>query len=105
FATRQDGSLVSWGGAPNTAGLSNVTRINANAGYGLAITRWPAITRHPGSNRVYMGESVTLSADVKGAGPFGYQWRKNGNPVTGANQKTLTLNNVQFYDAGNYTLV
>lgn len=105
LAMRQDGSLVSWGGAPNTAGFSNVTRINANGGYGLVITRWPAITRHPGSNRVYVGESVTLDAEVKGAGPFAYQWRKDGSAIAGATQRRLTLSNVQFADAGKYTLV
>ena len=44
-------------------------------------------------------QSDTLSTQTAGS----YQWYKNGNPIIGANQQTLTINQVQ--DAGASFLV
>ena len=54
-------------------------------------------------------DTVLVSVEARAGAPLNYQWRLNGedidpedNPT--ANQPTLVLNNVQFSDAGNYSV-
>src|SRR4051794_17249546 len=49
---------------------------------------------------VLVGTNVTLGTTMPGGVQF--QWRKNGNAIPGATDKTLTLMNVQPSDAGFY---
>ncbi len=67
--------------------------------------RAPFFISLPGSRTVYRGESVTLSGLANGSGPLGYQWRKNGTPLSGATNATYTLSSVQAADVANYDLV
>jgi hypothetical protein len=50
------------------------------------------------------GVRVTLSAVFDSALPASYQWAKDGNPINGATQTTLTIASVTSSDAGQYTL-
>ncbi len=60
------------------------------------------LTTLPQSQTVNVGANVTFSVAVAGAS-VSYQWKKNGAAISGATAATLTLNNAQFADAGNYT--
>lgn len=55
------------------------------------------------------GSSVTFYAAFGSATPLTYQWRKDTGsgpvPISGATSPTLTLNNLQFSDAGSYSLL
>jgi hypothetical protein len=70
----------------------------------------PVITAQPrpATMRVPVGGSVILPVAARGPQVLSYEWRKNDTAVTGnasATTPTLTLNNLQSGDSGNYTVV
>src|SRR5262249_11793673 len=65
----------------------------------------PVITGQPGNQSVIAGGTAHFSVTASGSAPLRYQWRSNGGPVSGATTSTLTLNNVQSGNTGNYTVV
>jgi hypothetical protein len=65
----------------------------------------PIITNQPQSQLGYWGKSVTFSIGVTGAGPISYQWFNGINPITGATNSVLVLNNLQTTNAGTYMVV
>lgn len=60
---------------------------------------------------IVLGSSVTFSAVFNGSPTYTYGWQFNNNPVanssrvTGANGNALTINDVQYSDAGSYQLL
>jgi hypothetical protein len=46
-----------------------------------------------------------FSVSATGPAPLFYQWRRNGTPLPNANSSTLLLTNLQFSQAGNYTVL
>jgi pectate lyase len=64
----------------------------------------PVITMQPASQAVEVGQSVSFSVLVDGTYPFAYQWYKDGTPIGGATDTSLTLESVQVTDAGSYTV-
>jgi len=65
----------------------------------------PVLTTQPQSQTVTLGTSVSLSVVAGGYPPPSYQWEFDGTNVAGATNETLTLNNVQLSQAGNYTVL
>ena len=65
----------------------------------------PILTAQPTSQTAGFGKSVTLTVTATGLGPFTYQWRLNGNNLAGATGSSLTLNDLQFTDAGSYSVI
>ncbi len=63
----------------------------------------PNITTQPTSKAGCEGTSVTLAAVVEGE-VTSLQWRKNGQPITGATNSTYVINSLKASDEGNYTL-
>lgn len=70
-----------------------------------AVVSLPSIITQPNSHTVSDGATVTLSVVATGSGTLGYQWRKNGTDVAGANQASFVLNGVTTVNAGTYTVV
>jgi glucose/arabinose dehydrogenase len=64
----------------------------------------PVITQQPTNKSVTAGQSVTFSVAASGTSPLGFQWRKNGVSITGANSFSFTINNVQASDSGLYSV-
>jgi hypothetical protein len=62
----------------------------------------PVITNQPASQNAYVGDVVTFNVSASGFSPFNYQWSFKGTNIGGGTNATLTLNNVQLTDAGNY---
>jgi Leucine-rich repeat (LRR) protein len=70
------------------------------------LTVWapPAISAPPASTTNLAGTSATFNINATGTAPLSYQWQFNGTPISGATTSSLTLNNIQLSDAGNYTV-
>jgi uncharacterized delta-60 repeat protein len=64
----------------------------------------PIITTPPRHQAVAVGSTVTFSAVARGATPIRYQWRWNGTSLAGATNANLVLSNVQFDQAGTYSV-
>jgi formylglycine-generating enzyme required for sulfatase activity len=65
----------------------------------------PSIVAQPQSVTVTVGQVAVLSVSVAGSTPLGYQWQRNGMNLEGANASTLTINNAQLADAGDFRVV
>jgi pectate lyase len=66
----------------------------------------PGITTQPTNQTVTEGQSAFFSVGVSGTAPLSYQWFFNTNTLLGdATNATLTLTNVQFPDAGGYSVI
>jgi hypothetical protein len=65
----------------------------------------PTIATQPAPVTVNSGNVATFAVGVNGTGPFTFQWRRDGNNITGANAAALTLNNVALPNAGLFSVV
>jgi len=65
----------------------------------------PIITTQPQNQTVQTGSNVTFSVVASGLPSPSYQWRFNGQNVTGQTAANLSLTNVQFANAGSYSVV
>ena len=94
--------------------VSDITAsTNAMAGFAV-MTRFsmrtlggqppPVMSTQPTSRAVTVNDSTTFTAVASGTGPFTYQWRLNGADLPSATRESLTLPNVQSFQAGNYTV-
>lgn len=59
----------------------------------------------PNSLTVAAGGAALFTVAATNHGPFGYQWRLNGIPLTGANASSLSLAGVEPAQAGSYDVV
>jgi alpha-tubulin suppressor-like RCC1 family protein len=93
----------------NQAGLYSVVVSNAwgtvtSTEAQLAVPPILIITQ-PQSRAVFAGFSTNLSVTASGAPLLRFQWRLQGTNLPGATNATLALPNVQFNQAGDYTVV
>ncbi len=65
----------------------------------------PALAQQPQPQSVNLGQPAVLQVVAYANGPFSYQWKKDGAPLTGATNGTLTMSGVRSTDAGSYTVV
>jgi hypothetical protein len=69
----------------------------------------PWIFLHPQSQTVRAGSNVTFTVGTSLCSPgqgidYSYQWMFRGSDLPGATNRSLTVNNVQFYHAGEYNV-
>jgi hypothetical protein len=64
----------------------------------------PVITVQPQDVTTNLGGTAVFGVTLADAGPYLYQWSKDGNPLVGATNSLLVLNNVQVSDAASYTV-
>ena len=64
-----------------------------------------AISTQPVSQSLNAGTAATFTVAATGTAPLTYQWRKDGTPILGATNATLTLSSVQSSDAAAYAVV
>lgn len=62
----------------------------------------PIFIVHPQSQFLFNGAKVVFKSLAIGAAPLHYQWYHDQVPIPGANNATLTLNNAQQPDIGDY---
>jgi len=63
------------------------------------------IYSQPGTLTLLLGGTNTFTNAVAGKGPFSYQWELNGTNIPGATNPTLSMTNLQFANAGAYSVV
>jgi hypothetical protein len=73
-------------------------------GFGTAVPTAPVITSQPTNQTMPVGANVTFNVAATGTLPLGYQWKFNGTNINGRTNSSLTLTNVQFSAAGNYSV-
>jgi len=59
--------------------------------FGRSARPWPTV-----------GDRFELGVEAAGTPPFNYEWRRNGTVVPGATRATLTIQQAQLSDAGEY---
>ena len=108
-----NGSILNLAGvAAGDAGVYRCVLSNAqggpvtSAGAVLTVNYNPiVITEHPQGSVVVPGQDYVLHVSASGSGTLAYQWKKDGSPLTGAEQSSLALVEVQLADEGNYSCV
>ena len=65
----------------------------------------PQILAQPQSQAIPVSSNLTFSVTVNDTILLSYQWFKNGTNIVGATNATITLNNVTFNAAGDYTVL
>jgi alpha-tubulin suppressor-like RCC1 family protein len=63
------------------------------------------ITTQPQQQLTSIGGSASFMVTAALEGPFTYQWQMNGNPIPSATNDILVLTNLQFNQAGSYSVV
>jgi uncharacterized delta-60 repeat protein len=90
--------------------ISNVFGSVTSVGATLTVQD-PFIATQPLGQTVLLGSNATFRAQAVGTAPLAYQWRHDGTNlvdtprITGSQQPTLAIANVQSSDAGDYQLV
>jgi len=64
----------------------------------------PTVLDHPRGATVVEGEPVTLTTSGDGTPPLTYQWKRNGTPIEGATEATLTIESAAAANEGTYTV-
>ncbi len=64
----------------------------------------PVITKQPLTQTICEGTTLVLSVEAPGTAAT-FQWRKNGNNISGANSSVLTIPGFPATEAGNYSVV
>lgn len=98
-------------GTPTAGGVFNVALTATNVGgtsasvtLVLTVNGGPTITTQPQSQTMGVGGTVTLFVVATGTPAPTYQWKKAGNPISGATNASFTLSAVALSDADAYTV-
>lgn len=87
----------------NSLVFTGNTRFHFDESLAHSMPLW--ISAQPTNHAVQLGTNATFSISIGGGYAFGYQWFFNQtNLLTGATNSTLSLTNVQFSDAGTYSV-
>ncbi len=72
--------------------------------FAAAVDSAPVIYLQPRNQTVVAGNDVTFRVTATGANPLAYQWRFNGEDLSGQTNSLLILTNVGAADAGTYSV-
>lgn len=102
-------SLVLTNVQPSQSGIyavsiSNLVGSITSSNAGLTLTGFPYITTQPASQTNYVGTGEAFTVIATGTTPLQYQWKFNGTNINAATNTLLSLPNLQFSQAGNYSV-
>jgi alpha-tubulin suppressor-like RCC1 family protein len=109
-ALKSDGTVVAWGTqngvTPPPLGLPKAMAIAASDSFSLILLGdgAPHLTVQPWHRRVRIGGPVSFTAKAVGTS-LSYQWKLNGNDISGATSDTYAIPVTQASDSGFYSLV
>jgi hypothetical protein len=83
---------------------TEIQAVYSAGSYGKCTISPPQIIAQPSNLSVRVGDSATFSVTATGTLPLSYQWRFNGANIDGAVGSSLVLHNVQFTNAGDYSV-
>jgi len=94
-------------GIPLTAGDPNLTLASSATSwlYGWVPALSPNIVTNPANVSASAGQAAAFNVGATGIPDPGYQWLKNGVPISGATNATLNIAATQRADAANYSVV
>ncbi len=101
--TVQDDAFYAHNGFLYVGGASSLKRLSLNTATRQNFA--PAFYLHPVGGNKLAGQSQTFSAGASGTLPITYQWRKGGQPITGATNASYIINTLIALDAGTYDVV
>jgi hypothetical protein len=92
---------------PSKGQLDDIRIYNSvlNASQIAALVSEPEIYSIGTFSAACIGGSSSVTVNAGSSPTTQYQWQKNGTNIPGATSATLTLNNIQAGDAGNYTCI
>ncbi len=64
----------------------------------------PVVAQQPVAQTAMIGGAATFTVNATGPEPLAYQWLKDGAPIAGATNPTLTRTALQLSDAGFYSV-
>lgn len=64
----------------------------------------PVITMQPQSQTIPSGQNATFTVSASGTPPLAYQWRFNGNNISGATATAYTVNSAVLSNSGPYSV-
>lgn len=104
-----EAGLVLAHAGPGDAGLYELVATNAvgsvtSAPARLDLLSEPAIVTHPFNAAPLRGGAFVLKAQVIGAEPLTFQWKKDGTNLPGATASSLVISNATVADRGYYSL-
>jgi hypothetical protein len=99
IASMQSGNI-----GPYAVVVSNISGV-VTSQVAYLVVNAPSISSDPQSQRVHVGDNVSLVVGFNGDQPLSYEWRKNGAPLPGGTNATLNFPSVQLTNGGNYALV
>ncbi|MDB6018165.1 MAG: hypothetical protein JWR19_2654 [Pedosphaera sp.] len=79
--------------------------LESSAAHLSVVNTKPIISAQPVNQGAYPNGGVSFGVTADGSKPLSYQWRVNGTNILNANNPTLTLTNLAFSDAGNYSVL
>ena len=82
-----------------TVSVTNAAGSVTSAAAVVVVRLLPVIATPPAAQSSAVGGGATFTVGVEGAGPFTYQWRKDGQAISGATAATYALSNIQVADA------
>ncbi|RZL15119.1 MAG: hypothetical protein EOO89_14610, partial [Pedobacter sp.] len=99
---------IAGGAIPATANLTiRFRKTGTTSNYRIDDIRLiaaPTISSQPINLTKCVGQGATFSVTASGTGLM-YQWRKDGNPISGATSSSYTISSVQNEDAASYDVI